>query len=189
VISPKESIKRMVDFTFEKYDKLDMACNDAGIELFNPTVDTTREKYDKVMNINVWGVLTCMKYQLPAMLKNGTSGGSIVNMASIAGLIGFPGLSVYVASKHAVQGLTKSVALEYAKQNIRVNSVAPGLIDTPMADRILEVIPKSAFESMTPMGRVGKPEEIAIAVEFLLDPANTYMTGQCVTVDGGWVAQ
>jgi NAD(P)-dependent dehydrogenase (short-subunit alcohol dehydrogenase family) len=96
---------------------------------------------------------------------------------------------VYVASKHAVQGLTKSVALEYAKQNVRVNSIAPGLIDTPMAERISEIIPKSVFESMTPMGRVGKPEEIAIPVEFLLDPANSYMTGQCVTVDGGWVAQ
>ncbi len=186
-LTKEDVVKGMVDFTVGRYGRLDMACNNAGIELFEKTVDTTRANYDKVFNINVWGVLTCMKYQIPEMLKNG--GGSIVNMASIAGLIGFPTLAIYDASKHAVQGLTKSVALEYAKQNIRINSIAPGLIDTPMADRITPIVPKSVFEGMTPMGRVGRPEEIAVVVQFLLDPANSYMTGQCVAVDGGWTAQ
>lgn len=187
-LTKEETIKKMVEFTVNQYGRLDMACNNAGVEqVATNVVDIKKETYDKIFNINVWGVLACMKYQIPEMLKNG--GGSIVNMASVAGLIGSPGASVYVGSKHAVQGLTKSVALEYAKQNIRVNSIAPGLIQTAMADRILEVIPASVIEATTPMGRLGKPDEIAIAVQFLLDPANSYMTGQCVTVDGGWTAQ
>ena len=186
-LSNEDVVKNMVDFTVKQYGKLDMAFNNAGVEVLLPIADTTREKYDKVMNINVWGILTAMKYQIPEMLKNG--GGSIVNMASVAGFIGFPALSIYCASKHAVLGLTKSAALEYSKQNIRVNAIAPGLIDTPMADRIITQVPKSVFEAMTPVGRVGTPEEIAIAVQFLLDPANSYTTGQCVAVDGGMLAQ
>jgi NAD(P)-dependent dehydrogenase (short-subunit alcohol dehydrogenase family) len=144
-----------------------------------------------MMDINVWGVLCAMKYEIPEMLKNPdqTGRGSIVNTSSIAGLIGFRSIPLYVASKHAVNGLTKSFALEFTKQNIQVNSVCPGFVETPMVDRITEQAPKALLEQLTPLGRIGKPEEVASLITFLLDSKNGYITGSCFPIDGGYTAQ
>lgn len=130
-----------------------------------------------------------MKYEIPQMLKQGK--GAIVNNASIAGLVGFPGIPAYVASKHGIIGLTKNAALEYAKLGIRANAVCPGVIKTPMVDRFTgkskEV--EKQFETMEPVGRLGQPEEVAEAVVWLCSEASSFITGDAIPVDGGWVAQ
>ena len=131
----------------------------------------------------------CMKHQIPAMLKSG--GGVIVNNASIAGLVGFAGVPAYVASKHGVVGLTKNAALDYAKQNIRVNAVCPGVIQTPMIDRFTGGDPKVIQQLVAgePMDRLGQPEEIAETVVFLCSDAASFITGQAIAVDGGWTTR
>jgi NAD(P)-dependent dehydrogenase (short-subunit alcohol dehydrogenase family) len=130
-----------------------------------------------------------MKYQVPRMLGQG--GGSIVNCSSVAGLVGLPGIPAYVASKHGVIGLTKTAALEYAKQNIRVNAVCPGVIQTPMIDRFThgEARIRKQLVEGEPVGRVGRPEEVAEAVMWLCSDAASFVTGHSMAVDGGWLAQ
>jgi NAD(P)-dependent dehydrogenase (short-subunit alcohol dehydrogenase family) len=130
-----------------------------------------------------------MKYQIPEMLKTG--GGSIVNNASIAGLVGFGGVPAYVASKHGLVGLTKNVALDYAKQGIRVNAVCPGVIQTPMIDRFTggDQAAMEQLKAGKPMGRIGQPEEIAETVVFLCSEGASFITGQAIAVDGGWTVQ
>ncbi|MEX2564610.1 MAG: SDR family oxidoreductase, partial [Cyclobacteriaceae bacterium] len=189
-MSKEEDIKLMVDKTIEKYGKLDYAFNNAGVEgLSASTHECTNDNWHHVLAINLTGVWLCMKYQIPHMLTQGK--GSIVNNASIAGLVGFPGIPAYVASKHAVIGLTKNAALEYGKMGIRVNVVCPGVIKTPMIDRFTgkskEV--EKQFESMEPIGRLGEPEEVADAVLWLCSDASSFVTGHSLAVDGGWVAQ
>lgn len=189
-MSKEEDIKMMVDKTIEKYGKLDYAFNNAGVEgLTAVTHECTNENWNHVLSINLTGVWLCMKYQIPHMLKQGK--GAIVNNASIAGLVGFPGIPAYVASKHAIVGLTKNAALEYGKMGIRVNVVCPGVIKTPMIDRFTgkskEV--EKQFESMEPIGRLGEPEEVADAVLWLCSDASSFVTGHSLAVDGGWVAQ
>jgi NAD(P)-dependent dehydrogenase (short-subunit alcohol dehydrogenase family) len=189
-VSNEEDVKNLVAQTVQKYGRLDFAFNNAGIEgTPAPAHECTNEIWDKVMNINLKGVWYCMKYQIPEMLKTG--GGAIVNNASIAGLVGFAGIPPYVASKHAVVGLTKNVALDYAKQGIRANTVCPGVIKTPMIDRFTghnkEV--EKQFASMKPMGRIGEPEEVAETVVFLCSDGASFITGQSLAVDGGWTVQ
>ncbi|MBU1821716.1 MAG: SDR family oxidoreductase [Bacteroidetes bacterium] len=188
-VSDGKQVENMIDQTIQKFGRLDFAFNNAGIEGTQAmTQDCTEENWDKTIGINLKGVFLCMKYQLPHLLKSGS--GSIVNCASVAGLIGFPGLPAYVASKHAVVGLTKSVALETAKQGVRINAVCPGVIHTDMIDRVTgkdkEV--EKQYISMEPVGRMGQPYEVADAVTFLCSDAATFITGHAMPVDGGWVA-
>lgn len=188
-VSKETDVSAMVEKTIATYGHLDYAFNNAGIEQIpTPLVEQTEETFDQVMDINVKGVWLCMKHQIPQMLVSG--GGAIVNMSSIAGMIGAPGLPIYVASKHAVLGLTKSVALEYAKEGIRINAVCPGMIETDLLDRAFanqEV--KERLIAMHPIGRVGKPEEIAEAVVWLCSDKASFVTGQSLPLDGGYVAQ
>lgn len=188
-VSKETDVSAMVEKTIATYGHLDYAFNNAGIEQIpTPLVEQTEATFDQVMDINVKGVWLCMKHQIPQMLVSG--GGAIVNMSSIAGIIGAPGLPIYVASKHAVLGLTKSVALEYAKQGIRINAGCPGMIETDLLDRAFanqEV--KERLIAMHPIGRVGKPEEIAEAVVWLCSDKASFVTGQSLPLDGGYVAQ
>lgn len=189
-VAKTEDVKKMMDTTLSTYGRLDYAFNNAGIEgLTAPTHECTEENWDKTISINLKGIWLCMKYQIPIMLKQGK--GAIVNNASIAGLVGFPGIPAYSASKHGVIGLTKTAALENAKLGIRVNVVCPGVIKTPMVDRFTgknkEV--EKQFENMEPIGRMGQAEEVAEAVLFLCSDAASFVTGHTMVVDGGWIAQ
>jgi NAD(P)-dependent dehydrogenase (short-subunit alcohol dehydrogenase family) len=181
-------VKQLVDQVLAHFGRLDAAFNNAGVEQTpQPLLDTTEATYDQIMDVNVKGVWSCMKHEVAAMLKTG--GGSIVNNSSVAGLIGMGGVAVYAASKHAVIGLTKAVALEFAKQGIRVNAVAPGGVETPMFDRFLSVVPREAMMNMHPIGRAGHPEEIAAGVVWLSSRAASFVTGQTLVLDGGFTAQ
>jgi NAD(P)-dependent dehydrogenase (short-subunit alcohol dehydrogenase family) len=183
-------IEAMVQKVIATYGRLDCAHNNAGIEgATGRTADYSEAEWDRVIRINLTAVWLCMKYEIPQMLKQG--GGAIVNTASDAGLLGVPQMPAYVASKHGVVGLTKTAALEYAKSGIRVNAVCPGVIHTPMVERITGQRPGRA-ERMTaaePVGRMGKPEEIAVAVVWLCSDAASFVTGLPMAVDGGIAAQ
>lgn len=189
-VAKEEEVAALVKGAVEKYGKLDIAFNNAGIESAGPVTEVERAEYERTFDINVWGVLTSMKHEIPALLANG--GGAIINTSSIAGHIGMAGASVYIASKHAVEGLTKSVALEYAAAGIRVNAVSPGAIETPMIDRFAGEKGsegREGMEAMHPIGRAGQPEEIAGAVFFLASDQASFITGESLKVDGGWTAQ
>ncbi len=180
----------MVEKTTGSYGRLDYAFNNAGIEQVpSPLVEQTEETFDQIMNINVKGVWLSMKYQIPQMLKNG--GGAIVNMSSAAGLIGLAGSPIYAASKHAVLGLTKSVALEYAKVGVRINAVSPGAVETDLLERVFKDNPqvREQVMAMHPIGRAGKPEEIASAVVWLCSDGASFVTGQTLALDGGFTSQ
>ena len=189
-VSNAADVEAMVNTVVDTYGRIDCAYNNAGIEgRLASTDEYPEDVFDKVIDINLTGVWLCMKYELPHMLKQG--GGAIVNTASGAGLIGVAGMSAYVASKHGVVGLTKTAALEYAKSGIRVNSVCPGLIQTPMVERITAEQPQlgEALVAAEPVGRTGKPEEIAESVVWLSSDAASFVTGHAMSVDGGFVAQ
>jgi NAD(P)-dependent dehydrogenase (short-subunit alcohol dehydrogenase family) len=191
-VSQEGDITALVDKITATFGRLDYAFNNAGIEGAPPVflAENTLENYQNLFDINVKGVFLSMKYQIPQMLKNG--GGAIVNNASVAGLVGFPGMSLYVAAKHAVMGLTRSAALEYAKPGIRINAVSPGGIQTDMVNRFVgegETEARQYLASLHPLGRLGNPEEIAEAVIWLCSSKASFVTGQSLTVDGGWTAQ
>ena len=189
-VSDAASVEAMVNATVDTYGRIDCAYNNAGIEgQVAPTDSYADDMFDKVIAVNLTGVWLCMKYEIPRLLEQG--GGAIVNTASGAGLIGVAGLSAYVASKHGVIGLTKTAALEYAKSGIRVNAVCPGLIQTPMVERLTADQPQlgEALVAMEPVGRTGRPEEIAESVVWLCSDAASFVTGHAMSVDGGFVAQ
>jgi len=186
-VSDEAQIKMMVAKTIERFGRLDYACNNAGIEGEQAfTVDCTAENWRNIITINLEGTWWCMKYEIPEMLKG--SGVAIVNISSIAGLLGMAGIPAYVASKHAINGLTKTAALEYADQGVRVNAVCPGAIQTPMIDRFVGEEDEERQELMAahPMGRFGRPEEVAEAVVWLCSEKASYITGQTLAVDGGY---
>lgn len=189
-IAVEDQVKRLVDETVKRYGRLDIAFNNAGIEHGGPITEVTAEDYRKVFDINVLGVLLSQKYEIPAMLKSG--GGAIINTSSILGHIASPGAALYNASKHAVEGITKTTALELAQQGIRVNSVAPGAIETAMIDRFAGEEGsdgRNGLISLHPMGRLGLPQEIAAAVMYLASDAASFTTGISLPVDGGFLAR
>jgi len=173
-----------------RHGRLDCAVNNAGIEgVLRQTAEYPEEDFARVIQVNLLGVWRCLRGEIPAMLAS--SGGAIVNTASVAGLVGAGGLSAYVASKHAVVGLTRAAAIEYAKAGVRVNAVCPGVIDTPMVDRLSLEMPtlREALLAMKPMGRLGRPAEVAEAILWLCSDAASFVTGHALAVDGGYVAQ
>ena len=188
-VSDDAQVAAMVKKTIEAFGRLDAAYNNAGVQnVLAETADTTPEDYDRVMGINLRGVWSSMKFELQEMRKQGT--GAIVNCSSLGGLVGGAERGVYHAAKHGVLGFTKSAALEYAKQGIRINAICPGLIWTPMADQMVASGQGEALkgmESAVPMGRVGRPEEIADAVLWLCSDKASYVTGQSISVDGGFI--
>ena len=189
-VSDAGQVEEMVAKAEERLGRLDFACNNAGIEPKTAaTAETEEADFSRILDVNLKGVWLCMKYEIPCMLKQG--GGAIVNISSIAGVVGFQGASAYVASKHGVVGLTKTAALEYAKQGIRVNAICPGIIQTPMIDRYTQGDEKivNMLKQGVPMGRIGKPEEIASAVLWLCSSGAAFTTGHALVVDGGWVSQ
>jgi NAD(P)-dependent dehydrogenase (short-subunit alcohol dehydrogenase family) len=185
-VTDEASVEAMVDKAVQTYGGLDIAFNNAGIEgRQHPLAEMPTDEFRRVIDINLMGVYFGMKHEIPAMLERG--GGVIVNTSSTAGLRGYAQLGPYVASKHAVAGLTKSTALEYADQGIRVLSVHPAAIETPMIARAMADNPDLAeqMESMHPIGRVGQPREIAEVVVFLCSDGASFMTGSQIVVDGG----
>src|SRR6266705_1326596 len=184
-----EQVEAMVKKTVTEFGRLDAAYNNAGIQnVLAETADSPRADYDRVMDINLRGVWSCMKFELQVMRKQGS--GPIVNCSSLGGLVGGAERGIYHAAKHGVIGFTKSAALEYAARGIRINAVCPGLIWTPMADQMVAAGQGEALKAMEksiPMGRVGRPEEIADAVLWLCSDAASYVTGQSISVDGGFI--
>jgi NAD(P)-dependent dehydrogenase (short-subunit alcohol dehydrogenase family) len=189
-VSQTPEVEALVRQTVETYGRVDCAHNNAGIEGdMAPTADCTETNWDRTIAINLKGVWLCMKSEIPQMLQQG--GGAIVNTASVAGLVGFANLPAYVASKHGIAGLTKTAALEYAEQGIRVNAVCPGVIHTAMIDRIVsgDAEAEAQFTALEPVGRMGSPAEVAQAVVWLCSDAASFVTGLAMPVDGGYVAQ
>ena len=192
-VSDAKEVEALVGTTMETFGRLDCAVNNAGIEgVLAPTADYPEETWNKVLAINLTGAFLCMKHKIPRILEGG--GGSIVNMASVLGLVGFANAPAYTAAKHGVVGLTKVAALEYSALGIRVNALCPGFIETPMVmERGVEAgIHPEVYEQIAqlhPIGRLGKSEEIAEAAVWLCSEAASFVTGHAMTADGGFVAQ
>src|SRR3954453_22079585 len=185
-MSDETQVEQMIDRTIAEFGRLDAAFNNAGVMArIAPTADSTREEWDRVIGINLRGVWRCMKHELRQMERQG--GGAIVNNASVGALTGTPGIGAYIASKHGVVGLTRTAALEYVKHGIRVNAVNPGLIDTKVARDVVSGSEEAYAEiaNHVPIGRAGRPEEIASAVLWLCSPGASYVIGHALTVDGG----
>lgn len=188
-VAIEADVAALVAQTVATYGRLDIAFNNAGIEHSGTVLDASEADYRRVFDINVWGVISSMKHEIPVMLRQGA--GVIINTSSAVGHVGMPGASIYIASKHAVEGLTKAAALEYAKQGIRVNAVAPAAIETDMMHRFTgggeDTL--SYMRSLHPVGRLGRSEEIANPVLFLASDAASFITGTSLKVDGGFLAQ
>jgi NAD(P)-dependent dehydrogenase (short-subunit alcohol dehydrogenase family) len=188
-VSKASEVETLVKKVVEKFGRLDVAFNNAGIEgVWSSIVSESEEDWDRTFDINLKGVWLCLKYEMRQMLKQG-GGGAIVNMASVAGLIGLAGAAAYCASKHGVIGLTKCVALETARSGIRINAVCPAVVETPMADRLYSAPQVNKFVlGLHPVGRFGKPMEIAEAVVWMCSDRASFMTGQSLVLDGGFLA-
>lgn len=188
-VARASDVRALVEKTVAAFGGLDYAFNNAGIEgSWTPIVEQTEEDWDRTIDINLKGTWLCLKYELQQMLKQGR-GGAIVNNSSVAGFIGSYGAAAYCATKHGVLGLTKTAALEVAKNGIRVNAVCPAVIETPMADRLFgEPEVQKRLLEMHPIGRFGQPLEVAEAVVWMCSSAASFMTGQSLVLDGGMLA-
>jgi NAD(P)-dependent dehydrogenase (short-subunit alcohol dehydrogenase family) len=185
-VTRTEDVKTALDKAVEAFGRLDIAFNNAGSEqAITATADLTEQEWDRILNINLRGVFLCMKYEIPLMIRNG--GGVIVNTSSGAGVKGFKGQAAYAAAKHGVIGLTRSAALDYASQNIRINAVCPGIIETSMMQRFTggSSEGRERVIAQEPVGRMGKPEEIAAAVVWLCSDPAAFMIGHAMVIDGG----
>jgi NAD(P)-dependent dehydrogenase (short-subunit alcohol dehydrogenase family) len=190
-VAEYDQVSALVADVAARHGGLDGAFNNAGIE--GPTAKiqaVSLDDWQRVIRVNLTGVFVCLKAEIEQMVKQ-NRGGSIVSTASVAGLIGLPGAASYNAAKHGVVGLTKTVALEYASRNIRVNAVCPGFIETPMLNRVTDASVKIREQliGQVPLKRVAQPSEIGEMVCFLLSDKSSYVTGQALAVDGGWIAQ
>ncbi|TDV16493.1 SDR family NAD(P)-dependent oxidoreductase [Paraburkholderia caballeronis] len=186
-VANEADIKALVDFTVASYGRLDIAFNNAGTEgVFAPLLEQNAERFDHVFEPNVRGVFNSMRYEAEVMLRQGS--GSIVNNASMGGLIGFENASVYIASKHAVVGMTKTASIEWFRRGVRVNALCPGLIETPFHHRGIwpSVEVQQAFAAGTPAGRWGSAEEMATIVAFLASDDASYVSGHALVADGGY---
>ncbi|TDA69662.1 MAG: glucose 1-dehydrogenase [Clostridia bacterium] len=190
-VSQADQVKRLVDSTVNNYGKLNIMVNNAGVALLGKDgkiADVAEDTWDRVIAINLKGVYLGMKYAIPPMLKQG--GGVIINTASIAGLVGFPSLAAYCASKGGIVQLTKATALDYGRDNLRVNAICPGVIRTAMTETMLaDRETKEGMERTTPLPRLGEPEDIARAALYLASDEASFVTGTTLVVDGGWTAQ
>jgi NAD(P)-dependent dehydrogenase (short-subunit alcohol dehydrogenase family) len=183
-VSIPEQVEAAVAQVVERFGRLDIAFNNAGVEnKATPLHEIELQEWDRILNINVRGTFVCMKHEIAQMVRHG--GGVVVNTSSGAGIRGVAGGASYAASKHAIIGMTRSAALDYAKQNIRVNAILPGNIETPMMDRFTGGDLQKAID-LEPVGRLGKPEEIAEAVLWMCSDLGRFVTGSSVVVDGGW---
>jgi NAD(P)-dependent dehydrogenase (short-subunit alcohol dehydrogenase family) len=190
-VAKAADVRAMVGKTLATYGRLDYAFNNAGVieEKPGPLVEQSEETFARIMDINVKGMWLSMKFEIPEMLKRG--GGAIVNMSSVAGVIGFPGIGIYSASKHAVIGLTKAAAVEYSKSGIRINAVNPAAIETEMLSHVAGGDPEALAQMAAshPIGRIGRADEVANAVVWLCSDKASFVTGHSLLVDGGYTAQ
>ena len=186
-VSKPADCENLAKEALAKYGRLDIACNNAGISgEQSPLADMSIENWQHVISVNLDSVFYCMKYQIPAMLKTG--GGSIVNISSILGSVGFQGASAYVAAKHGMVGLTRTAALDHSAQGIRVNAVGPGFIETPLLSGLDENL-KGMLVSMHPIGRLGQPAEVAELILWLSSDKASFATGAYYPIDGGYLAR
>jgi len=189
-VSRADEVEKLIRTSVETYGSIDHAHNNAGIEGSQGyTAQCSEENWDRTLTVNLKSVWLCMKYEILQMLQQGR--GSIVNTSSVAGLVGMAGFPAYAASKHAIVGLTKSAAMEYAKRGIRINAVCPGPILTSMTQRFFKTYPhaETSLAASDPMGRMGTADEVAAAIMWLSSDAAGFVTGSALVVDGGWAAQ
>lgn len=189
-VSNAEQVRSMIAGAVETYGRLDYAVNNAGLEAQPaPTADCAEADFDRTVAVNLRGTFLCMKYEIQQMLKQGK--GAIVNLSSMAGMVGVAGMPAYTAAKHGIIGLTRTAALEYSKAGIRVNAVCPGATRTPMVAQIIAAMPEigKGMEENHPIGRIAEPEEIAEAIVWLCSDAASFVTGHALAVDGGLLAK